>query len=84
MKKQDEDSSTPVLVILFFLVLFGGMFIISFVPPKRNGVTTSDEATPQPVTVFVVVQTAPAGRQTSITLTFPAACEVEGAASATK
>lgn len=82
MVDQEKIHLNPVLAaVIFMLVLCAGGFAISLASPKRNGVATSDKATPQPVTVSVVVQTAPAGRKTSITLTCPAACEVKGAAS---
>lgn len=85
MVDQEKIHLDPVLaVVIFMLVLCAGGFAISLVSPKRNGGATSDKATPQPVAVFIVAQTAPDGRQTSITLTCPAACEVKGAASATK
>ena len=82
MVDQEKTHLDPVLaVVIFMLVLCVGGFVISLVSPHRNGSTTSNKATPQPVPVFVVIQTAPAGRQTPITLICPAACEVKGAAS---
>ena len=82
MVDQEKIHLDSVLAaVIFMLVLCIGGFIISLASPHRNGSTTSNRATPQPVPVFVVVQPASAGRQMSITLTCPAACEVKGATS---
>ena len=56
MVDQEKIHLDPVLAaVIFMLVLCVGGFIISLVSPHRNGGTTSDKATLQPVTVFVIV-----------------------------
>ena len=79
-------ENTQVNSALFMTKVFLALILLFVTLVAFN---TVEKFFSRPITIIeppapIAVQTAPAGQQTPITLTCPAACEVKGAASASK